>query len=260
MSKQSHSLPSAVRNDDVDPAQPAFAQILVVDDDIDLTSAVASYLGDSGFAVRALHAGTDLRQALERGARPDLVILDLGLPDEDGLDLLRHITTRSDTAIIILTGRIDEVDRIVGLELGADDYVTKPVHLRELLARTRSVLRRRRMSRDSPHVPSEAVASFAGWTLDVRERRLDRPDGMEVVLTSAEFTLLEVLLRHPQRSLNRDQLLDLVHGRQANLFDRSIDVLVGRLRRKLGSVNASSSLIKSVRGVGYVLSTTVTWR
>ena len=137
---------------------------------------------------------------------------------------------------------------------------SKPVRLRELLARARSVLRRRRKTLDGEHVGTRTTAAFAGWTLDVNERRLGRSEGMEVTLTTAEFSLLEVLTRHPQRSLSRDRLLDLVYGRQANLFDRSMDVLVGRLRRKLGGGNAPSTLIKSVRGVGYMLATNVTWR
>jgi two-component system OmpR family response regulator len=197
-----------------------------------------------------------MRRLMEQH-RFDLVVLDLMLPGEDGLSLCRDLRSRSNLPILMLTARGSEIDRIVGLEMGADDYLAKPFNPRELLARIRSILRRAH-ALPTNLVPEEvAVFRFAGWTLEVASRNVTAPDGLVVPLSGAEFRLLRVLLEHPHRVFSRDQLLELTNGREAILFDRSIDVLVGRLRKRLRDDGKEPALIKTVRGEGYVLAASV---
>ncbi|MFZ1326853.1 MAG: response regulator [Candidatus Contendobacter sp.] len=228
--------------------------ILIVDDDPGLRELLADYLGRHGFAVSGVNDGRGLWAALERDS-VDLVILDLMLPGDDGLVLCRTLRARSPIPIIMLTARGDDTDRIVGLEMGADDYLPKPFNPRELLARIKSILRR---SRSAPTDPGEARRfQFAGWTLDVDAHQLVAPDGVVVALGASDYRLLRVFLDHPQRVLHRDQLLDWTQGREAAPFDRSIDVQVSRLRRRLRDDPREAILIKTVRNEGYILTAQV---
>ncbi len=228
--------------------------LLIVDDDPGLRELLADYLGRNGFRVSGVADGRGLWAALEQEP-VDLIILDLMLPGDDGLVLCRTLRARSPIPIIMLTARGDDTDRIVGLEMGADDYLPKPFNPRELLARIKSILRR---ARSVPAEPGEARrCHFAGWTLDADARQLVAPDGVLVPLGASEYRLLRVFLDHPQRILNRDQLLDLTQGREAAPFDRSIDVQVSRLRRRLRDDPRDATLIKTVRNEGYVLAAQV---
>jgi two-component system OmpR family response regulator len=230
--------------------------ILIVDDDAEIRRLLGDYLRRNGLRTTAVADGKAMWSALET-ERIDLVVLDLMLPGEDGLTLCRKLRADSDLPVIMLTARGDETDRIVGLEMGADDYVPKPFSPRELLARIKVVLRRAR-SLPRNLRPEEARAlHFAGWTLDTTTRNLLSPQGVVVALSGAEYRLLKVLLTHPNRVLNRDQLLDLTRGREAEPFDRSIDVQVSRLRQRLGDDPREPALIKTVRGEGYVLAAQV---
>ncbi|MDG4552233.1 MAG: response regulator [Candidatus Contendobacter sp.] len=225
-------------------------RILVVDDDPGLRELLADYLGRNGFEVTGVAEGRGLWAALEQGP-VDLVILDLMLPGDDGLVLCRNLRARSPIPILMLTARGDDTDRIVGLEMGADDYLPKPFNPRELLARVKSILRR---ARNAPAEPGEVRRfHFAGWTLDVDARQLVAPDGVLVALGAGDYRLLRVFLDHPRRVLNRDQLLDLTQGREATPFDRSIDVQVSRLRRRLRDDPREAVIIKTVRNEGYLL-------
>jgi two-component system OmpR family response regulator len=230
--------------------------ILIVDDDTEIRRLLGDYLRRNGLRATAVADGKSMWSALET-ERIDLVVLDLMLPGEDGLTLCRRLRADSDLPVIMLTARGDETDRIVGLEMGADDYVPKPFSPRELLARIKVVLRR---SRSLPRNlrPEEArLMRFARWTLDTTTRNLLSPDGVVVALSGAEYRLLRVLLTHPNRVLSRDQLMDLTRGREADPFDRSIDVQVSRLRQRLGDDPKDPALIKTVRGEGYVLAAQV---
>ncbi len=251
--------------------------VAVLDDEEDITQLLSGYLGQHGLRVTALHRGRDLVALLSGDDPPALVLLDLGLPGEDGLAIARQVRERWHCGLVIVTGRGDAVDRVVGLELGADDYVTKPFDLRELLARVRSVLRRLAPPRGRAGEGTDGAASgssvsgdssaagtatspasahrlvFAGWTLDLPARRLLDPQGAEVALTTGEFDLLAVFAREPGHVLSRDTLLERTRGRTAGPFDRTIDVQVGRLRRKLRDDPADPRLLKSVRGAGYLL-------
>jgi len=230
--------------------------ILVVDDHQEIRDLLRDYLTDNGYRVSIACDGAGLREELARSPI-ELVILDLMLPGEDGLTLARELRGQSDIGIIILTGRGEMVDRIVGLEMGADDYLPKPFHLRELLARVRSVLRRASArAGDKPQIP-HTRAAFAGWSFDLSSRVLISPVGHEVSLTTGEFELLAAFVNHPNRVLSRDQLLDLARNRVASLFDRTIDVQVGRLRRKLEDDPQRPLLIKTVRGGGYIFAPAV---
>jgi two-component system OmpR family response regulator len=225
--------------------------ILVVDDQREIREMVEDYLSGEGYRVSTAHDGTEMRRALVQ-SRVDLVILDLMLPGEDGLSLARSLREESDVGIIILTGRGETVDRIIGLEMGADDYLPKPFHLRELLARVKSVLRRV-SSRTAERAPVQrSKARFAGWNLDLSSRELYSPTGKEVRLTTGEFDLLAAFVNNANQVLTRDQLLDLARNREAGPFDRTIDVQVGRLRRKLEDDPQRPSIIKTVRGSGYI--------
>ena len=233
--------------------------ILLVEDDPDLSATISDYLSEEGLDVDRAPDGASARRRLARGGF-DLVVVDLGLPDESGLDLTRHVRSTTQAGIVILTGRGDPVDRVVGLELGADDYLGKPVNLRELLARIRSVLRRTVAASGVPPTFRDTILAFADWTLDCGRRRLMRTDGTDIVLSAAEFELLRVLALHAQRVLSRDQLLDMTRHRSAGPFDRSIDVMVGKLRRKIEGNPREPALIKTVHGAGYVLAAPVTTR
>jgi len=233
-------------------------KILVVDDNIELRTLVTTYLRREGFATEEAATGA---MALQRFEEPgiDLVILDVRLPDADGFDLLRSLRERGSTPVIMLTGNDTPLDRVVGLELGADDYLGKPFELRELKARIRSVLRRTHQIAGVDAAAAVEVLAFAGFTLDLTHRRLIDAAGADVELTGGEFDLLRALAEHPRRPLARDHLLDLTRSRGWTPFDRSIDVLIGRLRRKL-SVPDQPEIIKTVRNVGYMMAAEVTRR
>jgi two-component system phosphate regulon response regulator OmpR len=229
--------------------------ILVVDDDPKVRNMLLRYFTDEGYHVMLAESGAAMRAALDRDPT-DIVLLDLVLPGEDGFALAREIRARHTIGIIMLTGRGDMIDRVVGLEVGADDYITKPFYLREVHARVKSVLRRlqpaARPAEASSSPPPEQIICFDGWRLNLDRRQLLAPDGQDVVLTTGEFDLLSVFVAHANRVLDRDRLMDLTRGRQWEAFDRTIDAQVARLRRKLESDPKHPALIKSVRGVGYV--------
>lgn len=225
--------------------------LLVVDDDTGVLDLLRRYFASQDFEVSTAVNGTEMRAVLARAAI-DLVLLDLGLPGEDGFALTRQLHADWAGPVIIITGRGESVDRVVGLELGADDYVTKPFDLRELLARVRSVLRRSGRGARAANHASEAPFHFAGFRLDPLGRELSTTAGERVPLTTAEYDLLRVFLDHANRVLSRDDLMERIHGRDAGPFDRAIDVRVGRLRRKIEADPAQPELIKSVRGAGYV--------
>jgi two-component system OmpR family response regulator len=230
--------------------------LLVVDDDAELRNLLREYLGQAGFRVTAVADGRQMQRALD-AARFDLVILDVMLPGEDGLSLCRRLRAGSRIPILMLTARGDEVDRIVGLEMGADDYLSKPFNPRELLARVKSVLRRAVSLPENLADEDVRRFRFADWTLDTHTRQLRSPNGVVVDLSGAEYKLLRMLLEHPHRVLTRDQMLEFTQGREANAFDRAVDVQIGRLRRKLGDDPREPRLIKTVRNEGYVLSVPV---
>lgn len=235
--------------------------VLIVDDDPRIRRMLSRYLEDEGFETHVAESGAAMRQCLE-SRKIDLVLLDLVLPGEDGLQLAREIRSQPGIGIIMVTGRSDMVDTVVGLEVGADDYIAKPFHLREVLARIKSVLRRLRAyqvatpSALSNNVSRE-VLRFDGWRLDLWRRELKSPEGTQIPLTTGEFDLLVTFAKHPGHVLNRDMLMDLTRGRQWEAFDRTIDAQVARLRRKIEPDPKSPTLIKSVRGVGYVFTGTV---
>jgi DNA-binding response OmpR family regulator len=234
----------------------ALTHIAVLDDEVDITRLLAGYLQGHGFRVTQLHSGAALMDTMRDDAAA-LVLLDLGLPGEDGFSIARQLREHFHCGLVIVTGRGDAIDKVVGLEIGADDYVTKPFDLRELLARIKAVLRRL-----TPPPAAVAIAAptvgrlrlrFAGWLLDVDARRLSNAQDHDVALTSGEFDLLCTFAQHPGRVLSRDFLLEATRGREAAPFDRTIDVQVGRLRKKLEPDVQEPQIIKSVRGAGYIL-------
>ena len=231
--------------------------ILVVDDDRDIRTLLAEYLDSNGLRTLTATNGSEMRRVLEE-SRVDLIVLDLTLPGEDGLTLCRNLRATSSVPVIMLTARGEPLDRILGLEMGADDYLAKPFEPRELFARIRSVLRRTQALPPNMAQPDVATMRFAGWTLDLTARHLVNRDGVVVALSGAEFRLLKVFLDHPNRVLNRDQLLELTQGRESDPFDRSVDIQISRLRQKLGDDARTPNIIKTVRNEGYVLATTVT--
>ncbi len=230
--------------------------IAVVDDETDITGLLGRYLAGHGFRVSELHDGAALLQLMATDP-PQLVLLDLGLPGEDGFSIARQLRERWRCGLVIVTGRGDAVDKVVGLEIGADDYVTKPFDLRELLARIKAVLRRTAPA-GSAAGASRPPHRFAGWELDTAARRLLDPQRREVALTSGEFALLAVLVENARRVLSRDFLLEQTRGREAGPFDRTIDVQIGRLRKKIEVNVDDPQIIKSVRGAGYILVAPVT--
>jgi len=230
--------------------------ILIVDDDREIRELLSKFLERQGLRVSAARDAREARRLWPLG-RYHLVVLDLMLPGESGLDLAKWLRQQGEVPIVMLTAMGEETDRIVGLELGADDYVSKPFNPRELLARIRAVLRRANANTDIAKQPPTKAIRFAGWTLETGRRRLLNPDGAEVALTGGEYELLQVLVERPNRVLTRDMLMDLLRGRKAGPFDRAIDVAVSRLRRKLEDDGRNPNLIKTVRGGGYVLATTV---
>jgi two-component system, OmpR family, response regulator len=229
--------------------------ILVVDDDREIRALLGTYLQNNGYRVTAVADGKGMWNALD-AARVDLVILDVMLPGDDGFVLCRTLRARGSVPVIMLTAKGDDTERIIGLELGADDYLPKPFNPRELLARIKSVLRRHRtvpgLEPDSAH-----ALRFAGWSLDLASRNLVSPQEVVVPLSGAEFRLLRVFLSYPNRVLSRDHLMDLTVGREADPFDRSVDVQVSRLRQRLGEDAREPAIIKTVRGEGYVLACAV---
>jgi two-component system OmpR family response regulator len=246
------------------PPAVSALHIAIVDDEADITRLLANYLQGHGYRVTPLHDGRAL-MALMPADPPALVLLDLGLPGEDGFAIARQLREHWRCGLVIVTGRGDAVDKVVGLEVGADDYVTKPFDLRELLARIKAVLRRIVPPAEAAALPgASALASpgtrlcFAGWALDVAARRITGPQGHEVALTGGEFDLLCTFARHPGRVLSRDFLIEQTRGREAGPFDRTIDVQVGRLRKKLEPDAENPQIIKSVRSAGYILVPPVT--
>ena len=230
--------------------------ILIVDDDAEIRSLLGRYFEKNGLRSTAVADGRAMWQALDRGAF-DLVVLDLMLPGDDGLTLCRTLRARSEVPIIMLTARGEETDRIVGLEMGADDYLAKPFSARELLARIKVILRRARSLPPNLRPEEEREIRFGGWVLDTVHRQLVSPTGVVMPISGAEYRLLRIFLAHPNRVLNRDQLVEMTQGKEADALDRSIDVQVSRLRRRLGDGSRDAAVIKTVRGEGYVLSVPV---
>lgn len=225
--------------------------ILVVDDDSEICELVADYLGENELRVSTAANGREMAEILAQETI-DLIVLDLRLPGEDGMLIARKLRDESAMPIIMLTGRLDEADRVMGLELGADDYLTKPFSPRELLARIRTVLRRAKAAPVGEKSESLRAYRFTGWELNLRTRRLTSPAGERVELTNGEFSLLAAFLSTPQRVLTRDQLLDRSRLHGAEVYDRTIDVQILRLRRKIETNPSRPSLIKTERGVGYI--------
>jgi two-component system OmpR family response regulator len=230
--------------------------ILIVDDDREIRSLLSDYLEKNGYRASAVADGKAMWNALE-SARIDLVILDVMLPGDDGFVLCRNLRARSNVPVIMLTAKGEDTERIVGLELGADDYLAKPFNPRELLARIKSVLRRHRAMPGNLEPEPANLLKFAGWTLDLNTRNLISPSAVVVALSGAEFRLLRVFLAYPNRVLSRDQLMDLTVGREADPLDRSVDVQVSRLRQRLNDDAREPAIIKTVRGEGYVLAANV---
>lgn len=233
-------------------------RLLIVDDEAALREPLAEYLSRQGFDVAqsasAAEARTQIRDDQNSGGAPDLVLLDIMMPGEDGLSLCRHLVESKQIPTIFLTAKGEATDRIVGLEIGADDYVVKPFEPRELVARIRSVLRR---AGRSAAAPENELFEFEGWKLDPLKRRLIDSEGAIVAISSVEFRLLMAFLEHPRQVLDRDRLLDMVQGREAHLFDRAVDNQVSRLRRKIEVDSRNPQLIQTVWGGGYMLATDV---
>ena len=231
--------------------------ILVIDDDPDIRQLVVEYLGKNDMRVSVGSSGKEMFEVFDREAI-DLVLLDLKLPGEDGMHLARLLRERATVPIVLLTGRSEEADRVMGLELGADDYVTKPFSPRELLARLRAVLRRYQVQATLPERDNTRRAfRFSGWELNLRTRRLLAPDGHSVELSNGEFSLLNALCRAPQRVLTRDQLLSMSRLHEAEVYDRTVDVQIRRLRLKMESDQSKPVLIVTERGAGYRLASEV---
>lgn len=230
--------------------------ILVVDDDRDIRELLSEYLQKQGYRISVAGDGRAMRAAIAV-AMPDLIVLDLMLPGEDGLTLCRELRSQSDVPVLMLTARSEEIDRIVGLEMGADDYLAKPFNPRELVARIKSILRRARALPLNLRPDEARLIHFSGWTLEIATRDLMAPDRSRVALSGTEFRLLRIFLDHPNRVLTRDQLIDLTQSREADPYDRSIDLQVSRVRRRLQDNPKKPALIKTARGQGYVLASEV---
>jgi two-component system phosphate regulon response regulator OmpR len=233
------------------PAPSNIEHILVVDDDTRIRQMLVRYFEDEGYRVTAVADGSAMRAQIAVTSF-NVILLDLVLPGESGLELAREIRAKSDVPIMMLTGKDDVLDRIVGLEVGADDYMSKPFHLREVLARVRTILRRRNPAPAAAPTVAEDRIEFEGWIFDLARRELVSPDKSRLDLTTGEFEMLAVFLRHPGRVLSRDTLMDLTRGRNLEAFDRTIDAQIARLRKKIEVDAANPQFIKSVRGVGYV--------
>ncbi|MFM2300361.1 MAG: hypothetical protein RLZZ84_97 [Pseudomonadota bacterium] len=233
---------------------PALVRVLLVDDEQALRQPLAEYLSRQGFDVTEAASAAEARTRL-RDETPDLVLLDIMMPGEDGLSLCRHLSETRAIPTIMLTARGEAMDRIVGLEIGADDYVVKPFEPRELVARIRSVLRR--AAKGGSIAAADETFEFEGWRLDPLKRRLTDPGGAMVSISSAEFRLLMAFVEHPRQVLDRDRLLDMVQGREAHLFDRAVDNQVSRLRRKMEIDSRNPALIQTVWGGGYMLAADV---
>jgi two-component system, OmpR family, response regulator len=232
--------------------------VLAIDDDAAIRQLIAEYLGEYDLRVTTVATGADMEKVLAEHAI-DVVVLDLHLVGEDGMELAKKLRASSEIPIIIVSGRKDEADRVMGLELGADDYITKPFSPRELLARVRAVLRRYKTTNQVLPARNEKRRAyrFAGWELNLRTRRLTGPGGKRVELSNGEFSLLEALCAAPQRVLSREQLLDLSRLHNAEVYDRSIDVQILRLRRKIETNASQPEYIRTERGVGYIFDTPV---
>lgn len=230
--------------------------LLLVDDERSIREPLAQYLAKNGFRVTAVADAADARVRLVANAI-DLVILDIMMPGEDGLSLCRHIRETSDTPVILLTAKSEETDRIVGLEMGADDYVLKPFSPRELIARIKVIFRRVASGGQRQHAPDGASFAFAGWVLKTQERTLVDSEGVSLPLSTAEYNLMLAFTTRPNQVLSRDQLLDITQGREANAFDRAIDNQISRLRRKIEADPKNPLLIKTVWGGGYTLAAEV---
>ena len=239
-------------------ASPTVSHLLLVDDDVEVLALLQKFLEQHGYSVAVATGGPSLWQAIEQRV-PDLVILDVMLPGESGLVLCQQLRARQPVAVIMLTAMGELSDRVVGLELGADDYLTKPFDARELLARVRAVLRRVGEASTVPTDAARSVLEFANWQLDVTRREL-RPEKVMIPLSTGEFELLLVFAEHPRRVLTRQQLLDLARGEAYDAFDRSIDVQVSRLRRKLEADLHSEPMIRTIRNGGYLFSPSVVRR
>ena len=230
--------------------------VLIVDDDAEIRNLLREYFQENGYRVTGAADGKSLWAAM-KATQPDLIILDVMLPGEDGISLCRALRARSDVPIIMLTARGEDTDRIVGLEVGADDYLPKPFNPRELLARVKSVLRRAKSLPANLRRDEVRAFRFAGWTLDVATRNLTSPDSVVIPLSGTEFKLLRIFLDHPNRVLTRDQLVELIMSRDAVPFDRALDVQISRLRNRLRDDAKEPAIIKTVRGQGYVLAAPV---
>ncbi len=242
---------------DAAAGQEAPARILMVDDDPGIRDVVSEFLGQHGYQVETAGDARAMEQVLAKGP-VDLIVLDVMMPGEDGLSICRRLTAQpGGPAIIMLSAMGEDTDRIVGLELGADDYLPKPCNPRELLARIRAVLRRRAEPQPVPDGMS-ATCHFAGWKLDLVRRELRSPDGVVVNLSSGEFSLLRAFAERPQRILTRDQLLDMARGRDSDAYDRAIDVQISRLRKKLDDGSGGGELIRTIRSEGYMFVPKVT--
>ena len=236
---------------------PPIAHVLVVEDDTGTRVLLGRFLSENGLRATGARDGQEMWDVLDK-TPIDVVLLDVMLPGTTGLDLCRALRARSNVGIIMVTARGSEIDRVLGLEFGADDYVSKPFSRPELLARIRAVLRRGATARIGAVArPNRCVFGFGGWTLDTTRRELTSPGGASVDLSGAEYDLLLAFLEHPQRVLSRDQILELSRNRMGNTFDRAVDVLVSRLRRKIDDDQTDQALIKTVRGAGYMFAADV---
>jgi two-component system OmpR family response regulator len=242
-----------IQTDAVQASPEPLARVLMVDDDPGIRDAVSDFLHRHGYAVETAGDGPEMEAALNRH-EIDLIVLDVMLPGEDGLAICRRLSGGKSPAIIMLSAMGEETDRIIGLELGADDYLPKPCNPRELLARIRAVLRRRNepMGGAGAEPPLGAGCTFAGWRLDLVRRELRSPQGVVVNLSSGEFTLLQAFIERPQRVLTRDRLLDLARGPDSDAYDRAIDVQISRLRRKLDDGAGGQEIIRTIRNEGYL--------
>lgn len=238
-------------------AQAQMKTILVVDDDRDIRADLSDYLSAQGYAVETAENAASARRMLQSG-QPDLILLDIMMPGEDGISLCRSIARLNQVPVIFLSAKTDQIDRIVGLEIGADDYVCKPFHPRELLARIRTVLRRiEQPVSTTQHEGGVRFYEFSGWTFDVARRALKRDDGLIVALSSSEFELLQIFLARPQIVLSRERILELMHSGASDVFDRSVDSQISRFRRKIEKDPKNPEIIQTVWGGGYMFAAEV---